>query len=74
MLVYQKTMFECYYCIKLFYHLKTLEKCFKSSFLYYYNDAQKHEGFVGYENACSRAKTYIILTSLNYVHFYVCYC
>ena len=35
--------------------------------LYYYNGAQKHEGFVGFENACSRAKTYVILTSLNYI-------
>ena len=26
MLVYQKTVFDCYYCIKSFFHLKTLEK------------------------------------------------
>ena len=25
-------------------------------------------------NACSRAKTYVILTSLNYLHFYASYC
>ena len=49
MLVHQKTMFDRYYCIKSFCHLKTLEKALKSSFLYYYNDAQKHEGFVGFE-------------------------
>ena len=54
MLVYQKTIFDRYYCIKSFCHLKTLEK---SSYLYYYNGAQ-----VGFENACSRAKTYVILT------------
>ena len=39
----------------------------------YYNGAQKHEGFVGFENACSKAKTYVVLTSLNYVHFYARY-
>ena len=44
------------------------------SFLYYYNGAQKHEGFVGFEKACSRAKTYIILMSLNRVQFYARYC
>ena len=46
----------------------------KSSCLYYYNDAQKNEGFVGFEKACYRAKTYVILTSLNYAHFYAHYC
>ena len=46
----------------------------KSSFLHYYNGAQKHAGFVGFENACSRVKNYVILTSLNYVHFYARYC
>ena len=66
MLMYQKTMFDLYYCVKLFCHLKTL----KNSFLYFYNGAQKHEGFKGFEKACSRAKTYVILTSLNYVYFY----
>ena len=29
---------------------------------------QKHEGFVGFENTYSRAKTYVMLTSLNYVY------
>ena len=74
MLVYQKTMFDRYYCIKPFCHLKTLEKGFISPFLYYYNGKQKHEGFVDFKNACSRAMTYVILTSLNYVHFYASYC
>ena len=69
MLVYQKTMFDRYYCIKSFYHLKTFEKnALKSSFKYYYNGVQKHEGFVGFK------KAYVILASLNYVHFYArCY-
>ena len=49
MLVYQKTTFDRYYCIKPICHLKTLENTSKSSFLYYYNGAQKHEGFVGFE-------------------------
>ena len=55
MLVYQKTMFDRYYCIKSFIHLKTLGKRFEKFILYYYNGTQKHEGFVGFENACSRA-------------------
>ena len=37
----------------------------KSSFLKNYGGAHKPEGFVGFENACSRAKTYVILTTLN---------
>ena len=64
MLMYQKTMFDRYYCIQSFCHLKTLENALKSSFLYYYYGAQKHEGFVGFEKACSRAKTCVILASL----------
>ena len=40
MLVYQKTMFDRYYCIELFCHLKLWKKASKSSFLYYYNGAQ----------------------------------
>ena len=52
---------------------KLWENASKSSFLYYYNGAQKHEGFVGFEKACFRAKTYVILTSLNYIHFYTRY-
>ena len=42
--------------------------------LIYYNGTQKHEGYVGFEKACSRAKTYVILTPLNYIHFYARYC
>ena len=55
--------------------MKTLEKRFgKFIFVLQYNSLQKHKGFVGFENACSRAKTYVILMSLNYFHFYACYC
>ena len=56
-------MFDRYYSIKSFCHLKTLEKRFDKLFLYYYKGAQKHEGFVGFEKACSRAKTYVMLIS-----------
>ena len=49
MLMYQKTMFDRYYCIKSFCHLKTMEIASKSSFLYYYNGAQKHGGFISFE-------------------------
>ena len=61
-LVYQKIMFDRYYCIKSFCHLKN---ALESSFLYYYNGARKPEGFVDFEKACSIAKTYVILMSLN---------
>ena len=69
MLVYQKTMVDHYYCIKSFCHLKTLKNASKSIFLYNYNGELKHKGFLGFKNACSRAKTFTILMSLNYVHF-----
>ena len=74
MVMYQKTMFGRYCCTKSFYHLKTLEKRFEKVSLHYYNGAQKHEGFVGFENACSRAKAHVIITSLNYVYLYARYC
>ena len=55
-------------------HLLFLGKRFEKFIFYYYNGAQKHEGFVGFENACSRAKTKVILTSLIYVYFYARCC
>ena len=45
--------------MKSFCRLKILEEHFENFILYYYNGALKHEGFVGFENACSRANTYI---------------
>ena len=39
-----------------------------------YCGAKMHEGFVAFENACSRANTNVFLTSLNFVHFYARYC
>ena len=44
----------------------------KSSFLYTIM-MRKSVKDLGFENACSRAKTYVILTSLNYVHSYARY-
>ena len=72
MLVYQKNMYDPYYCIVIL-PLENWKNSSKSSFLYYYNGAKKHEGFVGFEKVCSRAKTYVILTSLIYIHFYARY-
>ena len=59
-------------CIKLPSVLKTfilsiLRGCLRQVLLYY-NAAQRHEGFVVFHNAFSRAKTYILLIS---VQFYV---
>ena len=72
MVVYQKTMFDRYYCIKSCFHLKTLEKSFeKFIFVLLSNGAEKNEGFVGFENVCSRAKTYVILTSPK-LHSFLC--
>ena len=51
-----------------------MKNALKTSFLYYYNEAQTHEGFVGYENIRSRAKIYVILPSINYVNFYASHC
>ena len=59
---------------RYFWTLENLGNRFEKIIVYYYNGAQKHEGFVGFEKACSRAKTYAILTSLNYVNFYARYC
>ena len=74
MLVYQKTMFDLYYCIKSFSSLENFRKALLKFIFVYYKSEQKHEEFAGFENACSRAKTYVIKTSLNYVHFSVRYC
>ena len=71
MLVHQKTMSDRYYYINQLFTLKLWKNASKSSFLYYYNGAQKHEGF---EKAYSRAKICVILTALNYDHFYARYC
>ena len=64
MSVYQKTMFDRYYCIVIL----LLEKIGKNAVCFTYNGTQKHEGFIYFKKACSRAE------SLNYGHFYACYC
>ena len=69
MLVYQKTMFDHFNCIKSFCHLKTLEKRFeKFTFCISIMARKSMKGFVGFEKAGSRAKTYVILMSLDYVN------
>ena len=53
MLVYQKTMFDHYYCIKSLCRLKTLKNASKSYiFFITIMERKKHEGFVSFENAC----------------------
>ena len=74
MLVSQKILFDHHYCIKSFYRLKIKKKLVKRfNFGITYYNTQKPEGFVGFKTVCSREKTNIILTSLNYVHFYARY-
>ena len=66
MLMYQKSMFDRYYCIKTFFRSKTLEKLLqKVLFTCIYNGAEKHRTYERFENAASRAKTNVIAT----VHF-----
>ena len=64
MLMYQKSMFDRYYCIKnFFFRWKTLEKLLqKVLFTCTYNGAEKHVTCERFENAASRAKTNIIAT------------
>ena len=61
--MYQKTILDRYFCKKIILSLENFRKNgSKISFLYYYN-GRIHR----FENTCSRAKTYVILTSLNHV-------
>ena len=52
-------MFDRYYCIKSFCHLKTLENASKKSFMYYCNGAQKHERFVGFETPLPEHRDFV---------------
>ena len=73
MLVYQNIMFDRYYCIKSFFHLKKFGKKHLEKvgvFLYNFDGAQKHEKSMRFESFCSRAKTNAIQKSLNYVQCY----
>ena len=65
MLIYQKSMFDRYYCTKHSFRSKTMEKLLqKALFICTYNDAEKHVTCERFENAASRAKTYVISTVL----------
>ena len=73
----QKNILDRFYCIKSFCHLKSLGKRFEK-FIFVLpiiiNGAQKHKGFIGFKKVYFRAKLYVILTSLNYIHFYAHFC
>ena len=61
--MYQKSMFDRYYCIKTFVCSKTLEQLLhKVLFFFTYNGAEKHVNCKHFENAASRAKTNVIVT------------
>ena len=63
MLMYQKSMFDRYYCIEHFFRSKTLEKLLqKVIFACNYNGAEKHVTCEHSENAASRAMINIIAT------------
>ena len=65
MLMYQKSMFDRYYCIKHIFRSKTLEKLLqKVLFTCTYNGAEKHVTCERFENAASRAKTSLLCTLL----------
>ena len=64
--MYQKSMFDRYYCINHFFHLKILEKLLSEViFTCTYDGVEKHVTCECFENAASRAKTNVIAT----VHF-----
>ena len=66
----QKSMFDRYYCIKNILSLENFGKNLsKSSFSCTYNGAERYVTCIRFENAASRAKTNVILTSLNYVRY-----
>ena len=64
MLMYRKSMFDRYYCIKTFFSLENFgETASKSSFYTCtYNGAEKHVTCEHFENAASRAKINVIAT------------
>ena len=66
MLMYQKSMFDRYYCIKTFFCSKNLEKLLQNVlFTCTYNGAEKRFTCERFENAASRTNTHVIAT----VHF-----
>ena len=66
MLIYQKSMFDRYHCIKHSFRSKTLGKLLQKFFFSCtYNGAEKHVTCECFENAASRAKTNVIATVHN---------
>ena len=64
MLMYQKIMFDRYYCMKTFCLSKTLEKMLRKYIVScVYNGVERHVICERFENADPRAKTNGILTS-----------
>ena len=74
MSMYQKSMFDRYYCIKFFFRSKTLEKLLqKVLFTCTYNGAETHVTCERFKNAASRTKTNVIATvqfTVDNVSFY----
>ena len=70
--MYQKIMFDRYYCIKAVSLENFGETASKMSFpcTYMYNAAERHVTWERFENVASRANDTFILTLQNYV----CYC
>ena len=63
MLMYQKSMFDPYYCIKAFFSLENFgEIASISSFTCTYNGVEKHVTCKCFENVTSRAKTNVVAT------------
>ena len=69
MLMYQKSLFDRYYCIKTFSRSKTLEKIPRKLSCTYYG-AERQVTCQRFKNATSKANTNVMLASRNYV----CYC
>ena len=66
--VSEKNMSDLYFFRKVIFFLKQWRKHLeKFNFCSTYNGAQKHERCIGFKNASFRARTYVILASLNYV-------
>ena len=67
LVMYQKSMFDCYYCIKTFCRSKTLKEMLQNVLIFcFYNGAER------FENTASRAKTNIILTLWHNICYCVC--
>ena len=72
MLMYQKSMFDRYDCIKSFSHSKSLEKKPRNVFFFFffffflcsYICSERHVTCERFKNAASRSKTNVMLTSI----------